>query len=58
MIAIVCKIILTILLFIKSVAMIIDATMEDKNWKEKLIKAFLYIPIVWLLCWGAGLLDF
>lgn len=53
-----CKIILIILLAIKSILMIIDALIDYENRTEKLAKALIGIPVTWLLYWGAGLLDF
>lgn len=53
-----CKIILIILLIIKSLAIIIEALIDEDNRLEKLLKALISIPIAWLLYWGAGLLDF
>ena len=54
-----CKIILIVLLVIKSVILIIQAILEDDE-KEQLIdlvKILFTLPLTWLLYWGAGLLD-
>ena len=54
-----CKIILIIFLVIKSLALIIKALLvSDEDQLENVLKAFIGVPVTWLLYWGAGLLDF
>lgn len=55
-----CKIILFILLIIKSIILIIQAILEDDEREQliDLVKILFTLPLTWLLYWGAGLLDF
>ena len=56
----ICKIILIVLLIIKSILLIAQAVLEndeDEQLKD-LVKVLFTLPITWLLYWGAGLLDF
>ena len=56
-----CKIILIVLLVIKSVITILQAIFCEDDDREKLIsvgRVFITLPLTWALYWGAGLLDF
>ena len=53
-----CKIILIVLLAIKTLAALIKVfTEEGDKQLEAVIHAAIGVPIAWLLYWGAGILD-
>jgi hypothetical protein len=55
-----CKIILIVLLVIKSVITILQAIFCEDDDREKLVnvgRVFITLPLTWGLYWGAGLLD-
>ena len=53
-----CKIILIVLLAIKTLAALIKVfTEEGDKQLEAVIRAAIGAPITWLLYWGAGILD-
>ena len=57
----ICKIILIVLLVIKSIITILQAILCEDDDHEKLVnvgKVFIALPLTWGLYWGAGLLDF
>ena len=56
-----CKIILIVLLVIKSIITILQAILCEDDDREKLVnvgKVLIALPLTWALYWGAGLLDF
>ena len=53
-----CKIILIFLLSIWSLWKILSAFVNDDEQSfEKIIEASISIPTIWMLFWGAGILD-
>ena len=54
-----CKIILIFLLVIWSLLKIVIALFQDDDQQlARIVGCILGIPTIWLLFWGAGLLDF
>ena len=53
-----CKIILIVLLVIKTLIAIVEVFTKDGNDQAEAIgKVIIGVPIAWLLYWGAGILD-
>ena len=53
-----CKIILIVLLAIKTLAAIIKVfTEEGDKQLEAAVNVMIAVPAAWLLYWGAGILD-
>lgn len=52
-----CKIILIVLLVLKSLTLIVESLASENPWDNFALVLLFELPFLWLLYWGAGVLD-